>query len=291
MKKVLVYVMGLAALLAVSCNNKDNSATPEAPATQELAQVIKFSEPVQIGTYAFQSVELTESSRYIAEYVNIAEYVTSKASAGANILYGKYTYANGTFTLDGLGSLKIDGNQVTINPSSAGGSPIQVPATINRPSAKDQTAVNACRNWGISKIIIGISGKTKDGNTVEGDKMFNKLDLKEFADFAKRIGLEISDEDLEKISKYNVKEICMTSAGSFVVEFASVDPFYGSFSLNGSNFTFILSEGDFPVLSGGKISGTLSFSGNTCIIDAAASLVYNEVPYSATLNISLTEVK
>ena len=172
MKKVFVYAMGLAALLAVSCNNKDNSANPEAPATQEWAQLIKFSEPVQIGAYAFQSVELTESSRYIAEYV------TSKASAGANILYGKYTYANGTFTLDGLGSLKIDGNQVTINPSSAGGSPVQVPATITRPSAKDQTAVNACRNWSISKIIIGISGKTKDGNTVEGDKMFNKLDVR-----------------------------------------------------------------------------------------------------------------
>ena len=269
MKKVFVYAMGLAALLAVSCNNKDNSANPEAPATQEWAQLIKFSEPVQIGAYAFQSVELTESSRYIAEYV------TSKASAGANILYGKYTYANGTFTLDGLGSLKIDGNQVTINPSSA----------------KDQTAVNACRNWSISKIIIGISGKTKDGNTVEGDKMFNKLDLKEFADFAKRIGLEISDEDLEKISKYNVKEICMTSAGSFVVEFASVDPFYGTFSLNGSNFTFTLSPDDFPILSGGKITGTLNFSGSTCILEAAASLVYNEVTYSATLNVSLTEVK
>ena len=285
MKKVFVYAMGLAALLAVSCNNKDNSATPEAPATQEWAQLIKFSEPVQIGAYAFQSVELTESSRYIAEYV------TSKASAGANILYGKYTYANGTFTLDGLGSLKIDGNQVTINPSSAGGSPVQVPATITRPSAKDQTAVNACRNWSISKIIIGISGKTKDGNTVEGDKMFNKLDLKEFADFAKRIGLEISDEDLEKISKYNVKEICMTSAGSFVVEFASVDPFYGTLSLNGSNFTFTLSPDDFPILSGGKITGTLNFSGSTCILEAAASLVYNEVTYSATLNVSLTEVK
>ena len=280
MKKVFVYAMGLAALLAVSCNNKDNSANPEAPATQEWAQLIKFSEPVQIGAYAFQSVELTESSRYIAEYV------TSKASAGANILYGKYTYAaNGTFTLDGLGSLKIDGNQVTINPSSAGGSPVQVPATITRPSAKDQTSVNACRNWSISKIIIGISGKTKDGNTVEGDKMFNKLDLKEFADFAKRIGLEISDEDLEKISKYNVKEICMTSAGSFVVEFASVDPF------NGSNFTFTLSPDDFPILSGGKITGTLNFSGSTCILEAAASLVYNEVTYSATLNVSLTEVK
>lgn len=285
MKKVFVYAMGLAALLAVSCNNKDNSANPEAPATQEWAQLIKFSEPVQIGAYAFQSIELTESSRYIAEYV------TSKASAGANILYGKYTYANGTFTLDGLGSLKIDGNQVTINPSSAGGSPVQVPANITRPSAKDQTAVNACRNWSISKIIIGISGKTKDGNTVEGDKMFNKLDLKEFADFAKRIGLEISDEDLEKISKYNVKEICMTSAGSFVVEFASVDPFYGTFSLNGSNSTFTLSPDDFPILSGGKITGTLNFSGSTCILEAAASLVYNEVTYSATLNVSLMEVK
>ena len=71
MKKVLVYVMGLAALLAVSCNNKDNSATPEAPATQELAQVIKFSEPVQIGTYAFQSIELTEASRYITTFFQL----------------------------------------------------------------------------------------------------------------------------------------------------------------------------------------------------------------------------
>ena len=284
MKKVFVFVMGLAALLAVSCNNKDNSTDPVAPATQELAQVLKFSNPVQIGAYAFQSIELTEASRYIAEYTE------SKASAGASILYGKYTYSNGTFNLDGLGSLKVDGNKVTINPSVAGGSAVEAQATVTHPSAKDQTALNACRNWTISKIIIGISGKTKDGNTVAGDKMFNKLDFKEFADFAKRIGLEISDKDLEKITKYDVKEICMTSAGSFVVDFSAANPFYGAFNLNGSNFTFTLSQDDFPVLSGGKISGTLSFSGNTCVIDAAASVVYNDVPYSVTLVVSLTEV-
>ncbi len=285
MKKVFVYVMGLAALLAISCNNKDNSTNPEAPATQELAQLIQFSSPVEMGAYSFQSIELTEASRYIAEYT------LSKTSAGASILYGKYTYSNGTFNLDGLGSMKVDGNKVSINPSVAGGSTIEVQATVTRSSAKDQSAVNACRNWTISKIIIGISGKMKDGSTVEGDKMFNKLDFKEFADFAKRIGLEISDEDLEKISYYDVQEICMTSAGSLVVEFADVDPFYADLNLNGSNFTFSFSQEDIPILSGGKISGSLNFSGSTCIMDAAASLVYNEEPYSVTLVVSLTEVQ
>ena len=287
MKKVFVYVMGLAALLAVSCNNKDNSTTPGAPATQELAQVLKFSNPVQIGDYAFQSIELTEASRYIAEYTE------SKASAGASIRYGKYTYFNGTFNLDGLGSLKVEGSKVTINPSFAGGSAVEAQATVTRSSAKDQSAVNACRNWTITKIVFDVSGKTKEGQTIGGSKMLNKLDMKEIAEYAKSWGLAITDEEMAKMAKYSVKEICMTSAGSCVVAFTGTDthPFYADLNLNGSNFTFSFSQEDIPILSGGKFSGTLSFSGNSCIISGKANVVYKESTFEASLDMALTEVQ
>ena len=284
MKKVFVYVMGLAALLAVSCK-KDNSANPEAPATQELAQVLKFSNPVQIGADAFQSIELTEASRYIAEYT------LSKASAGARIRYGKYTYSNGTFNLDGLGSLKVEGSKVTINPSVAGGSAVEVQATVTRSSAGDQSAVNACRNWTITKIIVDISGKTKEGQNVGGSKMLDKMDMKEIAEYAKNWGLAITDEEMAKMAKYSVKEICMTSAGSCVVAFSEADPFYADLNLNGSNFSFSFSQEDIPFLSGGKFSGTLSFSGNSCIISGKANVVYKEATFEATLEMALAEVQ
>ena len=284
MKKVFVYVMGLAALLAVSCK-KDNSANPGAPATQELAQVLKFSNPVQIGADAFQSIELTEASRYIAEYT------LSKASAGARIRYGKYTYSNGTFNLDGLGSLKVEGSKVTINPSVAGGSAVEVQATVTRSSAGDQSAVNACRNWTITKIIVDISGKTKEGQNVGGSKMLDKMDMKEIAEYAKNWGLAITDEEMAKMAKYSVKEICMTSAGSCVVAFSEADPFYADLNLNGSNFSFSFSQEDIPFLSGGKFSGTLSFSGNSCIISGKANVVYKEATFEATLEMALAEVQ
>ena len=114
MKKIFAYALGAVALLAVSCNNKNNPVQPSAPATKDLAQVIKFSAPLTVGAYSFQSIELTVASRFIAEYTQ-----TKAILSETDVLFGKFTFSNGVFELQGLGSMKIEGNTVTLNPSTA----------------------------------------------------------------------------------------------------------------------------------------------------------------------------
>ena len=132
MKKLFVYALSAVALLAVSCNNKNNPVQPSAPATKDLAQVIKFSAPLTVGAYSFQSIELTEASRFIAEYTQ-----TKAILSETDVLFGKFTFSNGVFELEGLGSMKIEGNTVTLNPSAAGGGPVQAQATITPTSSSD----------------------------------------------------------------------------------------------------------------------------------------------------------
>ena len=172
MKKLFAYALSAVALLAVSCNNKNNPVQPSAPATKDLAQVIKFSAPVTIGAYSIHSIELTEASRFIAKYTQ-----TKAVLSEMDVLFDKFTFSGGMFSLEGLGTMKIEGNTVTLDPSTAGGSPVQAQATITPTSSSDLNVQSASRNWKITKVIVGITGKTDAGKDVGGEKIFSSLDL------------------------------------------------------------------------------------------------------------------
>lgn len=285
MRKLYAFALMAASICAISCNStKDSgsSSTLPEPATADKAQVITFKNPAVIGALSLKSIELTEASRYIVEYVQ------SKASSGAQILYGTYSYSNGKYILSGFGSVSISGSKVTIEPSTAGGESVEVEATIRPTTTSDNLKVSACRNWKVSKAILGLTGGSFGQAGIE--KSFNGLDMKTIGDWAKEKA-KISDEDLTTLYKYSVKEICMTGAGSFVVDFASADPFYGTFSMSGSNFTFTMGKEDIPFISEGKIAGTLDFSGSTCTIKSKATVVYKNETYGASLELTLSEVK
>lgn len=285
MKKLFVIALSAMALLAVSCNNKNNPEQPSAPATKDLAQVIRFSTPLVVGAYNFQSIELTEASRFIAEYTQ-----TKAVLSEMDVLFGKFTFSNGVFNLEGLGTMKIEGNTVTLDPSAAGGSPVQVQATITPTSSSDPNVQSASRNWKVSKVIVGITGKTESGKTVGGEKIFSSLDLGAIGKWAKQEGLTIKDEDMATLVKYNVTEVCLTAAGSFVVDFTQADPIHGQYNLSSTNLSINLAKDQIPFLSDGKITGTLQFAGNTCTAELKTGIVYNNVNYTATLAIAFTEI-
>ena len=286
MKKLFVYALSAVALLAVSCNNKNNPVQPSAPATKDLAQVIKFSAPLTVGAYSFQSIELTEASRFIAEYTQ-----TKAILSETDVLFGKFTFSNGVFELEGLGSMKIEGNTVTLNPSTAGGGPVQAQATITPTSSSDPNVQSASRNWKITKVIVGITGKTDAGKDVGGEKIFSSLDLGEVAKWAKIEGLTISDEDMATLAQYNVTEVCLTAAGSFVVDFSQAKPIHGNYNLATTNLSINVGKDQIPFLADGKITGTIQFSGNNCTVEVKTGIVYNDVNYNATLAIALTEIQ
>lgn len=285
MKAIIKWSLVALVILPLACSKTKGSEDEDMdmPATKELAQVIKFNKPVAIDAKSLNSIELTEASRYIIEYDQ------TKADWGTSILYGTYRYSNGTFILQGFGSLKINGNQVTITPLSAEGDSIEANATITPITTSDDINKNACRNWKIGQIIFGMSGGEFGQAGIE--KVFNNgINMKEITEWASEY-FTISQADIESVSGYSVKEICMTGSGSFVISFSGEDPFYGSFDITGSTFSFVFDEDDIPFISNGKLNGSISFSGPTCKIEAAATVVYERETYNATLEMELHEIK
>lgn len=285
MKKFFVYALGALALLAVSCNKENNNAVADAPSTLDYAQVIEFSTPVVLDGYLINSIELTEASRYIVVYT-VPE---TKADFGADILFGEYTFANGVFNLGSLGTMTISGSTVSITPT--GGVTVEATAKITPTHTTDQDILNASRNWKFSKLIIGISGSDSSGQEFGVEKVFNALDLQEICTWANKWGVSIDDETIQSASKYTVKEICMTAAGSFVVVFAGADPLYGQYSLKDNSLSYVLDMDDIPFLDGGKLAGSVSFSGSTCTMALLASITYDGNTYSASLEAAFEEVK
>ena len=140
-------------------------------------------------------------------------------------------------------------------------------------------------------MIVGITGKTDAGKDVGGEKIFSSLDLGEVAKWAKIEGLTISDEDMATLAQYNVTEVCLTAAGSFVVDFSQAKPIHGNYNLATTNLSINVGKDQIPFLADGKITGTIQFSGNNCTVEVKTGIVYNDVNYNATLAIALTEIQ
>jgi hypothetical protein len=269
-------------IVPVSCN-KGNETHMDEPATKAQAQVIKFSTDVPIGALNIHTIELTEASRYIVAY-------SQTKATGDNIFFGTYTYSNGTYNLLGFGSIVINGNQVTINTETAGGSPVTAGATITPTTTSDTPHDNLCRNWKVGKTIFGISGGPFGKAGIE--KVFNNgINMSEIIAWVEDNNISISEEDKQSLLKYSVKEVSLTGAGAIAVSFSQADPFVGTYKLNDTSISFGFDAQDIPFITSGQFAGSVSFSGNTCLVVANATMVYNNETYAASLEMTLTEVK
>lgn len=281
MKKLFVWAMAALLIVPVACN-KGGDDTWEAPATKDLAQFISFQEPVRIGSLNISSIELTEANRYIINY-------TETKASGAEALYGVFSFSGGVFHLNGFCTIEINGNQVTINPDAAGMDPFTVAASIKPTQTTTLILANLCRNWKPGKTIIGMSGGAFGQAGIE--KAFNNgINMKEITDWASSY-IELSAEDKAALAPYTVKELCLSGAGSIVVGFSSADPIAGEYKLNGNGFSFQFGSQDIPFISSGKVSGTITFTSTTCLIEAKATVVYDNTTYNASLEMTLTEAK
>lgn len=285
MKKFIAWALAALMIVPVSCN-KGNENKMDEPATKALAQVITFNTPAVLGAYGLKSIELSEAGRYI---VLLQPSVKAVASSDNHVIYGTYTYTNGTFNLDGFGHVTINGTQVTITLETAGGSPVTASATIKPTTTSDTPHDNLCRNWKIGKTIIGISGGSF--GQAGAEKVFNSgLNMNEIITWTEDY-ISLSAQEKEELLKYSVQEVCITGAGSLAVAFSQADSFVGSYSLTSTNISFGFNADDIPFVKNGKFTGTVTFEGNTCKVTAKASMTHNDQDYNASLEMTLTEVK
>lgn len=283
MKKYIAWALAALMIVPVSCN-KGNVPQMEEPATKALAQVITFNkESAVIGNYTIDKIELTEAGRYIVWKTQ------TKAVGDSYVEFGNYTYSNGVFNLTGFGHITINGNQVTITTETTGGSPVTAGATITPTTTSDPQHDNLCRTWKVGKTIFGISGGPFGLAGVE--KVFNNgINMPEIIDWVVEY-ITISDENKATLLKYSVKEVSLTGAGAIAVSFSQADPFVGTYKLNDTSISFGFDADDIPFITSGQFAGSVSFSGNTCLVVANATMVYNNETYAASLEMTLTEVK
>lgn len=287
MKKIYYLLLAFALVLPFSCSKpgSDNSGSDEVkmtdPATKEVATVITFpadktpelvakKERVRVKKFEF-----TEASRYIMTFEP-----ATKAS-DEEVLVGTYTYKDGVYTLSGIGSVKVSGNNVTVTPAS--GEAQSVTATVVPTKTSTDAQANASRTWKVNTVIVGLVG----GNT-NVEKKFNGCNLEEISNYAKANGVPFSDEEMNSFKGAVLNEIILTGASTFILSFGNgEDCLTGIYSISyGNVFKYKLDQGNIAD------NGSIEFPSNSkCKLVMHNKATFKGTEYNGTLEFDLSEKK
>lgn len=287
MKKIYYLLLAFALVLPFSCSKpgSDDSGSDEVkmadPATKEVATVITFpadktpelvakKERVRVKKFEF-----TEASRYIMTYEP-----ATKASDEV-VIVGTYTYKDGVYTLSGIGSVKVSGNNVTVTPAS--GEAQSVTATVVPTKTSTDAQANASRTWKVNTVIVGLVG----GN-VNVEKKFNGCNLEEISNYAKANGVPFSDEEMNSFKGAVLNEIILTGASTFILSFGNgEDCLTGIYSISfGNVFKYKLDQGNIAD------NGSIEFPSNSkCKLVIHNKATFKGTEYNGTLEFDLSEKK
>lgn len=287
MKKIYYLLLAFALVLPFSCSKpgSDDSGSDEVkmadPATKEVATVITFpadktpelvakKERVRVKKFEF-----TEASRYIMTFEP-----ATKAS-DEEVLVGTYTYKDGVYTLSGIGSVKVSGNNVTVTPAS--GEAQSVTATVVPTKTSTDAQANASRTWKVNTVIVGLVG----GNT-SIEKKFNGCNLEEISNYAKANGVPFSDEEMNSFKGAVLNEIILTGASTFILSFGNgEDCLTGIYSISfGNVFKYKLDQGNIAD------NGSIEFPSNSkCKLVIHNKATFKGTEYNGTLEFDLSEKK
>lgn len=215
MKKFFLLAAGIAAILmGVSCNKGGNGKTVlPAPPNAERAKKLNLEN----NAGKIHSIELSESGRYI---------VTKEKDGDIAYLRGEYSIvkASEEYTLNGYGTVVIDGNNVIVSPK--GGETITVAFTEAAQFPENEFYTTLARAWKVDKTDLSVN---MNGTVVGVVK--NGCDLPAIASELNSKGLEINVAALEG---FVVSEINFTMAKTIEIAFTGKQSFVGSFNLSES---------------------------------------------------------
>lgn len=298
MKRVFLFLS--AALLVLSCGNKDNggSDTPEKPqdnvvmedpVTKEAAQTIEFKEEElpkyedNEGLYEVLYIEFTEGGRYILR----RRVLAVKSEVGdIETLVGGYTENEGEYKMEGVGTLAVseDKKEVEWKPD---GEENQDNVTTTQPIVTETTTSNTqenniARTWKIDDGILQVTGQG-----VNIKKSFNG-DLYALAEYASKNGVSQLSGKLDQLRGYNVKDIIFTGDGTFCISFTGAKAIDGGFTLNptAKTITYDFSGSSNPFFHGTG-SGEFDFPANKKL---TLSMSLSLEGYDGSLQLSLSEV-
>ena len=248
--RILLVAVALFSVTLVSCN-KDNSKTEEpeftAPANAANAKKVVVNSVVPGSTRQVKELEFTEGGYAIITYIK------SKADTEEEVEVKTYTYSNGEYTIAGFGSVKIEGNNVTITTPSE---TITVTATVTDTEAPQEGTVqfNLYRAWTLYDLKVSVSG----GDLAAGiGKLFTApVTMEKIDKWLKEQNVKVPEDIV--ITDYDIKDINFTKEGTILINFSKADPFKGVFSIGGKTFEYTL-NGVGNYIFNGKANGSVDF--------------------------------
>jgi len=254
-KILLVAVAAISALAMVSCN-KDNGndeveATFEAPEYAEAAKTVTITDSettVSIDGQEVKEVEFTESG-----YAVISFNKKTKAESDSDVIVAPYTYSNGVYTIEGIGTVKIENGKLVVTTSEG---TITVTATVSNTTTPPQgsTEWNLCRAWTLVDFKISVKGGSL-GSTGVG-KLFTNPKMSVIKAWLQEQKVNIPEDIV--LEDYDVVDINFTSNGTFFINFSKADPFVGEWDINSNKFEYELSTGGNYIFNA-SAEGSISF--------------------------------
>lgn len=248
--RILLVAVALFSVTLVSCN-KDNSKTEEpeftAPANAANAKKVVVNSVVPGSTRQVKELEFTEGGYAIITYIK------SKADTEEEVEVKTYTYSNGEYTIAGFGSVKIEGNNVTITTPEE---TITVTATVTDTATPQEGSIqfNLYRAWTLYDLKVSVSG----GDLPAGiGKLFTApVTMEKIDKWLKEQNVKVPEDIV--ITNYDVKDVNFTKEGTILINFTKAEPFKGEFNLSGKNFSYVL-NGVGNYIFNGQASGTVDF--------------------------------
>lgn len=246
--KLKLFYLSLALVAATalfSCNKSDDPGKLPTPKQATNARSIKpHSNDVKVtinnNTYNLNSIEFLRSGRYALK----ADVISKAETSGVIVFSGTFTVNGNVYTTSGdiVSTFTLDETNGTLSSPILGTATIEV-TFVNGDVPGGSMEDFLYRGWAIESMVIDANNGTIkhlfDDNEFAGNKNISVV-----VAYLKTKQIDI---DVEKYSKYDVKEINF-GASNVTVSFTnpSISAFSGQFNVSGSlataNFNYNLSE-------------------------------------------------
>lgn len=313
MKKVLFTLLSASLMLAATgCNQKDDMLVEfPAPATKEQAVSLEFNQgeilhlelPArnlsgdskdvkttgETTSVKISSIDMSENNRYTLYIDGKNTKVPDKTPILIWTGHYIYNFETKEYEMDGFGKLSLKEKGCRIQPllsKASYGDPQEIAATIIKIITGSTAASNLARNWTVVSTQLTVEGGSDNINI---SRNFDGCDFKEMALYCKSKRVNLTDEDIARLEGFKVSNISIQGNNTLIIGFDDAQPFYGSYTLNGNNFTWELNDSN--KLLSASATGSYSFTLNGHIkLSMTTSVSAKSETYSGTLGFDLAQV-
>ncbi len=111
---------------------------------------------------------------------------------------------------------------------------------------------DVCRNWDVVETIVRVTGDDVPAD-LGVSKTFTGCDLNKIVDYVIDKGIKVDPVG----SEYNIKKLMLDPSGKFGVFYEGRDPSYGVYKLQGNKFSYTIANDQLKALAG-EVTGKLS---------------------------------